>query len=355
MIKIVEVWGADYLSILKELETQNDVTHIVFDFLNEIYYVSNTPEYDKIFDIAHKKNIPITILTPYPKDLPPLLNFDNEKYKNVNIIHWESFWFNRTYEAWKPHERLNIPKGLDIVNPLTNKRPNIKFPYITLNNIAKHHRCLVMDLLAKHNLIESGAIAWRDINHACNDIRHTFPEDVTDSVYMGYQYKYWKPKRMILDQGINDRFLQETLPTEFTQSFMQLVTESDDSVIFHSEKTVTPILLNKPFLIASAKGHHNKLKDMGFQLYDEVFDYSFDTEMDINVRYEGLIENVKRISLLSETELNTLHSSIFEKLAYNKQHALKLIRNIPEEIQDVLSLLKQENQGIPLGSLNMFL
>ena len=31
---------------------------------------------------------------------------------------------------------------------------------------------------------------------------------------------------------------------------MQLVTESDDTDVFFSEKTATPMFLNKPFLVA---------------------------------------------------------------------------------------------------------
>ena len=212
-----------------------------------------------------------------------------------------------------------------------------------------------MDLLAKHNLINNGAIAWRDIRRECNDIRHTFPEDITDSVYFGYPYKYWKPKRMILDQDINDRFLQETMPIEFIESFMQLVTESDDEVVFYSEKTATPILLNKPFLIAGAKEYHARLKNLGFKLYDELFDYSFDNESSDTLRYEGLIQNIKRIASLSVTELAEMHKKVFDKLVYNKQHALNLIDTIPTEVLNIVATIKRENKDPYTGPLNMFL
>jgi hypothetical protein len=353
MIKIAEVWGSTYIQIAEELETSVEgVNYIVLDFLNEIRYVMNHPAYYRILEIAKRDNIPVIILTPYLTEMPPLMEFSD----NVRIIHWETFWFNRTYQAWKPHDELNKLKGLEMFNLRNGENiSDFKYPYITLNNIAKNHRCLVMDLLAKHNLIDRGAIAWRDINHACNDIRHTFTEGMTDSVYMGYKYRYWKPRRMILDQDIDVQFHQETLPIQFTESFMQLVTETDDEVIFYSEKTATPILLNKLFLIAGAVGYHVGLKNRGFELYDEIFDYGFDTEKNDMLRYEGLIENVKRISTLSNSELIKLHNSVFDKVVYNKQHAINLSTSIPAPIKELLELIRQENQEPYSGPLNMLL
>jgi hypothetical protein len=212
-----------------------------------------------------------------------------------------------------------------------------------------------MDLLAKYNLIDVGAIAWRDIKHECDSIRHTFTDNMTDSMYCKYPYKYWTPKRMILDQDINDRFLQETMPVEFNESFMQLVTESDDELIFFSEKTATPILLNKLFLIAGAKGYHTALKQRGFELYTEVFDYSFDLESNDNLRYEGLIENIKHVCSMTPEMRTNIFNSLFDKLVYNKQHALNLINDIPKEVTELLNLIKIENREPYTGPLNMLL
>jgi len=357
MIKIAEIWGLGFDKLAKELEVSTvGVTGIVLDFLCEIYYKLEHSSFYKILDIAHENNISITILTPYIRSNSPLLDFKNPKYKNIKMIYWETFWFNRTYNVWKPHIEYNKQKNLDIDNVRNAEHlTDFKYPYITLNNISKNHRCLIMDLLAKHNLIERGAIAWRDIRRNCDEIRHTFPEGMTDSEFCNYPYKYWKPKRLILDQDINDRFLQETMPLEFNQSFMQLVTESDDEVIFFSEKTATPLLLNKIFLIAGAPYIHEVLKTFGFELYDELFDYRFDSIKDNNDRFEGLIDNVKRISSMSNQELCTAYKKIYDKVVYNKTVALNLSNTLPDDVIKVLEMFRQENKDPYSGPLNMFL
>lgn len=355
MIKIAEIWGSSVKKVASELELGTEgVTHIILDFLCEVQYELNDSSYYQILEIAHRDNIPVVILTPYLREKPPLL--DLTRYKNIKIIHWETFWFNRTYQLWKYHQEYNLKKNLDITDLRFGETlTDFKYPYITLNNISKQHRCDIMDLLAKFNLIEKGAISWRDIRRNCDDIRDTFPKDVTDSVFCGYQYKYWKPKRIFLDQNLNDKFIQETMPDQFNSSFMQLVTESDDRIIFFTEKTATPIFLNKIFLIGGAKGYHRALRDRGFQLYDEIFDYSFDDIEDDTERYEGLIENINRISSLSSAELKKLHSSLFEKIVSNKRHALNLIQYIPKEVEDLLELITKENKDHYTGPLNMFL
>lgn len=355
MIKIASIWGFDVDKLLEEIK-QTNITHVVLDFLNEVNYKINHPAYDELFEIAYKNNIHVTILTPYPRELPKLLDLSQDRFNNVDIIHWETYWFNRTYSVWKPHDSLNRQKNLEMFNLRNGESlTDFRFPYITLNNISKQHRCLVMDLLAKYNLIDKGAISWRDIRRDCDEIRHTFSTDMTDSLYRNYPYKYWKPKRLILDQNINDVFLQETLPIEFTQSFMQLVTESDEEIIFFTEKTATPILLNKPFLVAATQGFHAALCASGFELYTELFDYSFDDEKDIELRYEGIIENVKRIASMSDSELKIAHKQIFEKLVHNKKHAIDLIEHVPDEISDLLVTLKQKNINQDFGSLNILL
>jgi hypothetical protein len=362
MIKIAQIWHNNFNEFADELEkTSDDISHIILDFLLEVRYVPNDKQaFDRIVGFAYTNNIPITILTPWNRYAPPLIDFHQPKYAKINMIHWETFWFARTYNAWLANDKNikeNNNKGLDITNLKINEPLiDIKFQYITLNNIAKNHRCLVMDKLAKHNLIDKGAIVWRDILHSCNDIRHTFPEGMTDSVYHNFPYQYWKPKRMYLDQELSLCLSnQETLPIEFTQSFIQLVTESDDEVIFFSEKTAIPILFNKPFLVASCAGFHRNLKSQGFLLYEELFDYSFDDESNINHRYEGLIENIKKYALMDSNQLAKIHSNIFEKLVYNKQHAMKLINQIPLKVKEVIDMLKKENVTTYPGPLNIFL
>lgn len=358
MLKVTQRWTTNFPEFVQDIaDNPSVVSHILLDFLQEILYTwpTETVAYERLLDVAYKHNIPVTIVTPYLESMPPLLDFTREKYKRINMIHVPTFWFKRTYDMWTlspGNVSMNLAKNVDMTDMYFGENNNnFNYAYICTNNISKHHRCLVMDLLAKYNLIERGAISWRDIIHAFDEDRHLYP-DLTDSQRGNYPFKYWTPKRMFLDYDLSD-FHQETVPEQFKESFMQLVTESDDEVSFFSEKTATPILLNKPFIVAGGQYHHRELNKLGFVNYNELFDYSFDVEPDIEVRYELIVENVKRISLLSRQELSRIYKQIFPKLLHNKQTAMRYINTKPVELEPILKLL--ENERDYTGPLNMFL
>ena len=62
----------------------------------------------------------------------------------------------------------------------------------------------------------------------------------------------------------------------------------------------------------------------GFELYDEIFDYEFDSKDNINDRISGIIENLNN---LKEKNYYDLHKKIEPKLEYNKNLALKIWEN----------------------------
>lgn len=336
LIKIINRWSNDFDDFCNAIiSNPTEITEIVFDFLEEVMYNSspNNYLYHEVIEVAYKNNIPVTIITPYVRTSEKLFDNSNEAYRRINIIHWESFWLNRTYKLWNTAHSIefNKNKDLDITDISFNKEIDIKYLYLCLNNIAKQHRSLLMDMLAKHQLIEQGAIVWRDILHSCNDVRDSEPE-ILDSVRMGYNYKYWNPKRMYLDIMPDSTFMQETAPQEIKQTFCHIVTESDDNHTFFTEKTFTSILFNKLFLIAGNKGIHKDLTNLGFELYTEIFDYSFDDVQDIELRYEMLVRNIFKYKNFEKNKLLNIHEQLYPKIQKNKIHAMKLLKNPPKEI-----------------------
>jgi hypothetical protein len=221
------------------------------------------------------------------------------------------------------NKSLNIDKGIDFTNPNVCKDFELNIPYICLNNIVKIHRCKTLDLLAKYDIIKHGAITWRGKHHG------------------NYQYKfnYWKPNILLLDQDLNVRFNQETMPLEFNHSFMQLVTESMDDILFFTEKTATPIFLNKPFLIVGAANFHKELSKLGFELYDELFDYSFDGELNDDIRYEKIVKNINRYVGLTPIELKKVYDSVDHKLKKNRELALRYANEIPTEVKELSDII----------------
>jgi hypothetical protein len=65
----------------------------------------------------------------------------------------------------------------------------------------------------------------------------------------------------------------------YEDTCISLITESyhHDDVFFITEKTIQPIMNSHPFIVNGSTGFNQFLSEQGFALYDELFDYSFDS------------------------------------------------------------------------------
>lgn len=238
--------------------------------------------------------------------------FNNENLKN--LFHWDTYWFHKTVKDIK-----------------VKKEEKYKYHFICLNGRIRPHRANLIDHLYKENLFKNGCISWLN-----------FKRNITEED--SYKFKYWTPKNMYID--VNDELLagasgdfislmqcitkntnsglQYNPPIEYYRSFMQIVTETHIQKHFITEKTVTPLILAKPFLVLSSPNFHSVLTNYGFKLYDEIFDYSFDKEQSLDKRITGIIINLKKTTALNFNQCRKLYVKILDKLIYNKELAFKI-------------------------------
>jgi len=215
-----------------------------------------------------------------------------------------------TYHSW-PTYFVNYTYSMLIRNKFlaTSHAADIKKLFICKNNRARSHRARLLDQLFNNNLFEHGHISWH----------HTNPQ------ILDYKFKFWKNETLTLDQEFTKKDQQPIM--QFFQSdldkcsLIDLVTESTVDHKFITEKTYVPIFYKKPFLILGCKGIHHILKNQGFELYDEIFDYSFDLEDSLDRRIQGIVDNLDR---LKNKSYNTLRSVIQKKLEYNQHHAVSM-------------------------------
>jgi hypothetical protein len=90
---------------------------------------------------------------------------------------------------------------------------------------------------------------------------------------------------------------------------------------FFTEKTWKPYLVGKVSLFFNCQSYYAILKNLGFELYDEIFDYSFDTIIDIDERLSAYFNEIKRISEIPLEELQTKILGIEDKILRNRNHA----------------------------------
>lgn len=224
-----------------------------------------------------------------------------ESYLELGTVHpWPNFFLYRSMA------KINKTK-------LSNN--NFKKLFLSMNTKAHYHRCEMFDLLCHFNLLDRGIYSWH--NHP------TRREDIK------YKWKFWTPAVVTFDNDYQADSLsrvdqQHIIPKEFNDAFIILVTETYVDQIFITEKTWQPILVEKPFLVYSAQHFYKSLTQQGFELYDEIFDYSFDQEPDNSKRAELICQELIKIKDLN---LEELHNKIKHKLTKNKKIAHNIIKN----------------------------
>lgn len=178
--------------------------------------------------------------------------------------------------------------------------------FISLNNRPHTHRCLFMDLLARNELLDKGAISWHGENKQ-------------------YAWQWFCPQHKII---LNDHFVKTgnsyPKPAEWDQSFLHLISECSIDRVYFSEKTWQPLLDCKPFLVQSCEGFYKIFVSMGFVLYDELFDYSFDSIKDDLHRTDAIMLNVK--SIIGK-DYNKLYQMLKPKILHNFNKAVEIARS----------------------------
>jgi hypothetical protein len=191
-----------------------------------------------------------------------------------------------------------------------------------------------MDLLCRDNLLDKGYISWYDFSN-----------------YQGYTFKYWDPTKLTLDTFGNPGNLFK-VPPEFGRAFVNIVSESNLTPYFLTEKTTKPLYYKKPFLVISKEGFHTKfLTEFGFKLYDEIFDYSFDLIVDQDDRMEAIVREIKRFENYSTSQLQELTTQIEDKLEFNQKHLMSLMYDVNIWPKVIVELLGNEyfrvNNNLP--------
>ena len=109
------------------------------------------------------------------------------------------------------------------------------------------------------------------------------------------------------------------MPQEYLYSGIELVGESyTDKGCCLTEKVLKPLYYKKPFISMASRGYHTFLKNQGFYLYDELFDYSFDNSP-FKIRFNSLIIQMKNILNLPTKKLKSKLNNIKFKLDHNHE------------------------------------
>lgn len=269
-----------------------------FDYL----YIFNN-FYKEIKDWVLETNTPVKVLVPNPNN--------HEIYPNIVTESTYGFYI------W----------AAEILSRIINFNiNNMNKVYICYNNNPKFERALLVDELAKRSLLQHGIVTFK------------YPTQVAHEHRGSRNFEGWKyhdGTRLYDEEDFELNSLQKFTPNYYPKSyfsgFIDLVTESSciPNNFFLTEKTMKSIGALKPFICLANPHYHKFLsEEYGLELYDELFDYTFDTVDDLDKRIELIVDNIERIVQIYNSDYrDEIYTKLTPKLLRNKQRMIDYGKN----------------------------
>lgn len=324
---------------------RNKETFIVFDMSNEGGHAT-FPHYNYFYQSSKKHQIPqeqIIFITGGHTEREMYKKLYPDTKIHTVMIHLEDFRVKYV---------TNFVK-FNRVNGLLRNHNTKYFTYLTRR--PRYWRsALTMKLhsdeyLLNRAILSHGMIEADESPGNVDTSMHFVDGDLIADPKNDPVIKYFKNHNKVIDSGTKLKLNQVYAPPTdlYNQVLFDVVGESyqarnQDCI---TEKTFKAINVGLPVLIWGTPGINRQLEKLGFKLYDDWFDYSFDDEPDEWTRLNKLVDEIKRVCKYLDT---LSYDERFEWSLQNKSvlnFNRDLLGNTPfikSEINKLLQLLNGE-------------
>lgn len=238
-------------------------------------------------------------------------------------------------------ERINVcginTFELNAVNNLSSisiNRPNIlslsrEKTYVCFNRVIRTHRVLLLGLLLKQNLVDSGYYSFfplgshgglpSSVTSIFDSCVGTYEERLISELKECYnKQEHLMPLRLNIDSNNNKIHVDAEDYSYFENSLFSLVTETfffdkqydnymgykciDNDGVFFSEKIFKPIMMCHPFILVSRPNSLYYLKKIGYKTFSPFIDESYDNIENNGDRLLAIVKEVERINNFTRDE-----------------------------------------------------
>jgi len=225
--------------------------------------------------------------------------------------------------------------------------------FLSLNNSCRLHRVyLLTQLLDKNLSIDNCSFlfstgtpnGWkynRDVFKSCLDI--LLQTNIISTELYDKTFNYSLPKILDYD-NINGIFIHNDL-TNLYDIILNLITEnltgmangdiSNDKIYTFTEKTIKPFLAKQIPLFFALPGHLNVLKNLGFDLFDDLIDNSYDTEMNHVKRLDLILNELQRLMMIDLVEFKNKNKHRFDS-------NFKLLETLTQRGENLIKIFLHE-------------
>lgn len=199
----------------------------------------------------------------------------------------------------------------------------------------REYRVKFAEMLRSHGLLPNCLTWFNPVDHE------------SQTHYKDYTFKniHWRPLVSLDDvfdtTQATASYSADIELSDYERTDIEIVLETlfDDTRLHLTEKVLRPLACGQPFVLMATHGSLKYLKDYGFQTYSDVWDESYDLELDPVRRMNKVIELMKTIANWSG---DVKHAKLKQARAiakHNKQYFFsdKFFHTITQELRNNLS------------------
>ncbi|MAH07872.1 hypothetical protein CMI38_06510 [Candidatus Pacearchaeota archaeon] len=269
-------------SIVEAIEKLPNKNKIIIDKATEF---CSFPSAENLFKRVQKK---------YP-NTEMVITFNDNRNFNTDLTYFPSlaYW----YYVWNQNQNR-----LEFIRDNTKNEVRNKL-FISRNMLPKQHRLDFVEKIKENGLIEKGIVSrgWEDP-----------PVYIEGSDYNGDE----KNESKLIDY-YNQTFTEVVMESDFKHDYKYVFG------FFDGEKSFRPFLMCQIPLIFSFPNFYKYLRIAGFDMFDDVIDTSFDTELDYDKKMDIIIDNVSLVEK-NCTSNGKFKDEIWKRLKKNQEHFLDL-------------------------------
>ncbi len=220
--------------------------------------------------------------------------------------------------------------------------------FLTYNkNTTKTFRIQLILWLIKNKLIDDSYVSILIKNNNFNK-RELDSNEIELNGLAEYYDEFDKIGFNVLDWDYpnhkNDVFsnLKYTTKSHYADTYFNIITETsfENNSLNLTEKSFKAFANCHPFLIIGDMDTHKYLQSLGFELYDELIDYSFDSLPDNQKRLNDALGQIRKVHELGVDSIINFYKNNIEKIKKNKERFFEysFSKMIDDTIKDLSNL-----------------
>lgn len=338
----------------------NDIDDIIWNFsiigeMNSMVIDSNREYFEKVFDsIKNKPNVRLVfsnfhegtgqnafivklvqLKDRYGIDTNRIIVVTNNKHSEIfnrngaRIIH-KPYLFGFLVDHYRDLKDTSIEHNrteIGLLTPTEYLASDKKKFFLSYNkNTTKTFRVQLLLWLMKTGIIDDSyvSILIRDENFDRNQLRST-KDELYDLVAWMNQFE--RNGFNVLDWDYpnhkNDVFsnLKYTTKSHYADTLFNIISETsfESDSLNLTEKSFKALANSHPFLVIGDTHSNRYIKELGFEQYDDLIDYSFDSIENRDERLNEALKQIRRIYSMGRNDIIEWYKNNMEKITSNRE------------------------------------